>query len=74
MVSRLPVKNFLSHRVENILEGTFLCFEKILVAKKFLHNRRASRFCPKFFVSWYQNLLGVTLVFQRRSGMEENYV
>ena len=40
VISRLPVKNFLSHSVGNILRGTLLCFEKFLVSKKFLHRRR----------------------------------
>ena len=51
--------------------GTLLCFANLLVSKKFLHRRRSSVFRPKILSHTNKNFLGVTLVFQNCSGMEE---
>ena len=44
------VEKFLSHSANKIRRKTFLCFERILVSKIF-KQRKASRFCRKYFLS-----------------------
>ena len=44
-VSRFSVKNLLSHSTEKLRQGTFLCFRKFQVRKKFIHKRGVITIC-----------------------------
>ena len=50
-VSRFSVKNLLSHSTEKLRQGTFLCFRKFQVRKKFMHKRGISRFSVEKLLS-----------------------
>ena len=56
---------------KKVYRGTLLFFAILLVWKKFLRRRRLSVFCPNILSHSSKTLLGVTLVFQNCSGMEE---
>ena len=54
-ISRFSIENLLSHSNEKLRKGTFLCFTKFLISKKFMDKgggrEGVSRFSVKIFLS-----------------------
>ena len=78
-ISRFTIEYLLSHSTEKLRSGTFLCFTKFLVSKKFMDKRGggvSGFFCQIFFCltvpkNFVEELF--CAVFQKNSSSENVY-